>query len=101
MMLFRMDVRNGSRSEVRLRVESECNQVQTGVMQEFLVCYDYGTGGLWWWITAPSADAIRASLQDVHVFNQPPDWWTEADDTRTRHLTLTDESDKALNMIRR
>lgn len=70
-------------------------------MQEFLVCYDYGMGGLWWWIAAPSADAIRASLKDVLVFNQPPDRWTEANDARTRHITLNDQSDKALNMLRR
>jgi len=70
-------------------------------MHEFLVCHDYGTGGLWWWITAPSVDAIQATFKDVVVFNEAPEWWTEANDVTTRRLALTDESDKALSLLRR
>ena len=27
-------------------------------MKRFLVAHDYGMGSLWWWIEAPSAEAI-------------------------------------------
>ena len=46
-------------------------------MRPFLVCYDYGTGGLWWWITANSADEITAAFREVLGFDQPPLWWND------------------------
>lgn len=70
-------------------------------MREFLVCYDYETGGLWWWIAAPSADAIHAAFRDMVVFDAAPDWWTDAHDACARHVQLGDVDDDALNMLRR
>lgn len=58
----------------------------------YLVCYDYGTGGLWWWITAPSAEDISATYEDVIVFDEPPSWWTEEDDQNVQRLRLGNDA---------
>src|SRR5262249_2283848 len=44
---------------------------------EFLVCYDYGTGGLWGVLVAPSASAISARFPEVVVVERRPDWMGE------------------------
>ncbi len=44
-------------------------------MREFLASYDYGMGGLWWWIEAESADAIHAAYCQLEVLEVVPDWW--------------------------
>jgi hypothetical protein len=58
----------------------------------YLVCYDYDTGGLWWWITAQSPEAITNTYRDVTVFQQPPQWWTLEDDRKTARLKLGDDA---------
>jgi hypothetical protein len=37
----------------------------------FLVLHDYGMGGLWWWITAPSAEHVVHTLAEVEVVTDP------------------------------
>lgn len=69
-------------------------------MRDWLVCYDYGQGGLWWWITAPSPDAITALYRDVTVFDQPPDFWDVELDRLTPRLVLG-ESAPGLGELRR
>ena len=54
----------------------------------YLVCYDYGTGGLSWWITAASPEAITNTYQDVTVFQEPPPWWSKENDSNTSRLRL-------------
>lgn len=70
-------------------------------MQPYLVCYDYGAGGLWWWITANSADEIRTAFREVVVFEQPPDWWDDEADRRTPHRLISDKPDEALALLAR
>ncbi|MFC5343226.1 hypothetical protein ACETK8_07900 [Brevundimonas staleyi] len=70
-------------------------------MREFLVCHDYGMGGLWWWITAPSAETIQSAFRDVIVFDVPPDWWSDELDAIVRHVQLDDPDDTGLNELRR
>lgn len=70
-------------------------------MREFLVCHDYGMGGLWWWIAAADAEAIRAVFRDVVVFDVRPDWWTGEQDVLTQHVEVAFMGDEALNMLRR
>lgn len=65
-------------------------------MRAYLVCYDYGMGGLWWWITAPSAAAITESYRDIIVFEEPPLWWSDEMDRLTERRFLTDPPDAAL-----
>jgi hypothetical protein len=72
-----------------------------GPERPFLVCYEYGTGGVWWWITATSPDAIIAKYRDVIVFDQPPDWWDADRDRLTPHRKLSDPPDTALALLSR
>jgi hypothetical protein len=44
----------------------------------FLVAHDYGTGGIWAYIRANSADEIHAKFRDLKVLDEPPGWMTEA-----------------------
>jgi hypothetical protein len=67
----------------------------------FLVCFDYGTGGVWWWITASSPDAIVAKYRDVIVFDQPPGWWDADRDSLTPRRELSGPPDAALALLSR
>ena len=42
--------------------------------REFLVAYDYGMGGLWGVIVAPSEDAILAKYPELQVVPERPEW---------------------------
>ena len=70
-------------------------------MRPYLVCYDYGTGGLWWWIIAPSPDEIRNRYREVSVLDGPPPWWTDEVDRRTPRRSLYDPPDDALKLLAR
>jgi hypothetical protein len=39
--------------------------------RRFLVLHDYGMGGLWWWITASSAQEITSVFADVEIIDDP------------------------------
>lgn len=39
-------------------------------MKRFLVAHDYGMGALWWWIEAPSEEAIVRTYAEVVVVDQ-------------------------------
>ena len=54
--------------------------------EPFLVCYDYGAGGLWGVLMAPSADAIRASYPELGIADEPPAWMS-----RKRYRSLYEE----------
>jgi hypothetical protein len=43
---------------------------------EFLVGYDYGNGGLWAVVMAPSREAILAKYPEVDVVDDRPKWLT-------------------------
>lgn len=42
---------------------------------KFLMCYDYGMGGFWWRVEAPSAAEVRVVFPNFTVFDSPPEWW--------------------------
>jgi len=44
--------------------------------EPFLVCYDYGMGGLWGVLMAPSLAAIRVKYPELDIANGPPTWMT-------------------------
>lgn len=52
----------------------------------FLVCYDYGTGGLWGVLMAPSDAAIRAKYPELVIAGEPPAWMSP-----DRHRALAEE----------
>ena len=42
----------------------------------YLVCDDYGMGGVWAFITARSPDEITAKYPQLTVPTEPPSWMT-------------------------
>ena len=62
-------------------------------MEKILIGYDYGTGGLWAYVLAPSVAAVRERFRTKHadrlpqlvVFDTPPSFWNE----RIERLTKT------------
>ena len=65
----------------------------------YLVSYDYGMGGLWWFVKADSPDEIRDASSDLTVYDRVPNWMLE------EHWKLIDTDDlkqprsEALRMI--
>jgi len=58
----------------------------------FLVAYDYGMGGLWATMYAPSQEAIRRKYPELSVVTQTPQWLTPDayDRLRSEPLWLDD-----------
>ena len=44
----------------------------------FLVGYDYGTGGIWRYLTARSRQQIESKYPELRVFDSVPDWMDES-----------------------
>jgi len=65
---------------------------------EFLVAYDYGQGGLWGVLIAPSATAITTRYPELAVVETLPPWMTPADLEHWREtpLWLDDEPPQGL-----
>ena len=64
--------------------------------QRFLTVYDYGTGGVWQWITADSSAQILAKYPKLRVFAQPPAWWEERSMPELLTYDIDDEPDNVL-----
>lgn len=66
--------------------------------QPFLVCYDYGTGGLWGVLMAPSVTAIKAKYPELDVAGEPPSWMSDErfQSLRDEPLWLDDEPPQGL-----
>jgi hypothetical protein len=47
-------------------------------MQSFIVAYDYGMGGLWGVLDAPSESAIREVYPELAVVHKQPAWMTDS-----------------------
>ena len=46
----------------------------------FLTCYDYGGGGVWLLLEAPSREAAQDAYPEFTVFETRPDWMTEEEE---------------------
>jgi hypothetical protein len=57
-------------------------------MDEHLIAYDYGTGGLWAVVIAPSALAIRDKYPEVAIATERPNWMTDEEFERLRQEPL-------------
>ena len=54
------------------------NEENIVMKKDFLVVYDYGTGGIWTVIHARSKEEIEQKFPDLKVMNDPrPDWMTD------------------------
>jgi hypothetical protein len=47
------------------------------VKKRFLVCYDYGMGGLWGFLSAKSEKDIRRLYPELTVFINRPSWMSD------------------------
>ena len=45
--------------------------------EHYLVSYDYGMGGAWWFIKADSPDEIRNASSELTVYDEVPEWMLE------------------------
>lgn len=65
---------------------------------EFLVAYDYGMGGLWVVLIAPSEEAIRAKFPELGIAKTRPKWMDEAalQTKRETPLWLDDDPPRGL-----
>jgi hypothetical protein len=61
------------------------------MLNEFLVAYDYGTGGLWAVVAAPSASAITDRYPEVQVVEQRPKWLDDEAYAKLERLGLDDD----------
>ncbi|HXC54620.1 MAG TPA: hypothetical protein VNU97_04950 [Rhizomicrobium sp.] len=59
-------------------------------MPEYLVCYDYGTGGVWIYLEAASSADIKAAYPDLTVFEALPTWWDAENEKLTRKADFRD-----------
>ena len=61
-------------------------------MQKLLVVYDYGTGGLWAYVIAESAESVRERIRLLEptnfsiyrVYEKPPAFWNEQNEWRVQ-----------------
>lgn len=58
--------------------------------QEFLVCYDYGMGGLWGILMARTADEVSDAYPELVVVSERPKWMTDEDYEALRDRELHD-----------
>lgn len=45
--------------------------------ERFLVVYDYGQGGVWAFVRAPSPDEIRRRFPELRVVSERPPWMSD------------------------
>lgn len=58
--------------------------------REFLVCYDYGMGGLWGVFMARTADEITDEYPELVIVAERPKWMSEDDYQGLRDRELHD-----------
>jgi hypothetical protein len=59
-------------------------------MTEYLVCYDYGQGGVWLYLTATDKSVIEDKYPALTVLDAPPPWWTDELEAKARNKKESD-----------
>jgi hypothetical protein len=54
------------------------------VSQPFIACYDYGQGGVWLLLDAPSFEDAQRAYPELTVFASRPAWMSEAQEAEYR-----------------
>ncbi len=67
--------------------------------QRFLTVYDYGSGGVWQYFTAPSAEEIRAKYPALTVVPTIPAWLEEEGSAPLREYDINSEPDAFLTEL--
>jgi hypothetical protein len=50
----------------------------------FLACYDYGQGGVWLILDAPTCAAAQAAFPKLKVFESRPSWMSDLEEAEYR-----------------
>jgi hypothetical protein len=53
-------------------------------MTSYLVCYDYGQGGIWFYVEAQSDLELSRAYPALLVFRCSPPWWNEEHEAAAR-----------------
>lgn len=67
---------------------------------KFLTVYDYGTGGVWTYITAERRDDILRKYPKLQVMENDPAWFTNEDRNGIRTCDIDDDPDEFLVRMR-
>jgi hypothetical protein len=67
--------------------------------QRFLTVYNYGSGGVWQYFTAPSADEIRTKYPALTIVPTIPAWLEEERSTPLREYDINSEPDAFLTEL--
>jgi hypothetical protein len=67
-------------------------------MRPFLVCYNYGMGGIWLYVDAENAAELRRSYPNssLVLFPEPPPFWTDELEKYARGCRPEDEPYKSI-----
>jgi hypothetical protein len=68
---------------------------------EHLVCYDYGMGGLWGVVIAPSPDSVRELYPELHVANTLRPWMDDESLMKMREAPLWLDADPPQGLLER
>jgi hypothetical protein len=71
------------------------------IMDKFLTCYDYGTGGIWRFIIAESALQILTKYPELEIADSIPEWMTQEVIQRMNEIVINieDNNNEFLNAI--
>ncbi|HEX6472807.1 MAG TPA: hypothetical protein VF069_27205 [Streptosporangiaceae bacterium] len=61
--------------------------------KEFLVVYDYETGGAWAFLLANSEEEIRESFPELRIITERPAWLTAEEEEKIRERMTIDIDD--------
>ncbi|WP_067814224.1 hypothetical protein [Nocardia inohanensis] len=67
--------------------------------QRFLVCHDYGMGGLWWWVQARSAREVAETFAETQVI-EDRERLAVAQEWELDEVDIDGLADSALNSLR-
>lgn len=67
-------------------------------MKKFLTVYDYGQGGIWYYINASSKKEITNVFPELEVVDREPDWFDEEMRIKIQTYTM---GDKPTEFLRR
>jgi hypothetical protein len=62
---------------------------------DFLVGYDYGTGGVWAYLLADSPDEIAQRYPELQVISERPSWMSDDEERGIRERMTIDIDDEA------
>lgn len=68
--------------------------------KKFLTVYDYGTGGVWTYVTAGDRNDILKKYPKLQVLDSEPEWFTSDDRNGIRTCDIDDEPDDFLTRMR-